>query len=486
MTRGLSRGLSMRRVGGAWVALAFVSGVAAAALWLGSVRAWDRHLSQAYAAGFTIYESLRLGVPPGEQIAITPLSTDDAATATMGDFARLPDTPKPAYVTNLSILTRPASPTDRAVLTLGIVSDELVYPISDIVVSSDPIPAGRLGQMTRLLATYCSEPIIFARFADKPWQRVDGTGIWGCDTAPADMRVPAAIAAIIALAALLTHVANTTARFENFARALHTRRRFGGPESYDIEGPTELRSIVAAVNSYLEAERAQLAQRAMVLSGVSHDLGTPATRLRLRTALIPDDALRGKLEADIDQMTGMIESVLTYTRSEINAEEPRHLSLTSLIEALVADYQDTGRPVSLRDQDPVIVEGGASVFMSRRGHSQLPDERRVLVTARPISLQRAITNLIDNALKYGRRATVELQTDAETATIIVEDEGSNYSVTDVERMMAPFERGENTVNIGGFGLGLTIVATVANQHGGTLRFETGTKGLRALLSIQRH
>lgn len=481
----MSRGLSLRRVGGVWVALAFVAGIASATLWLGSVRAWDRHLSQAYAAGFTVYEALRLGVPPGDQISIAPLSREDTATATMGDFTRLPDTPKPGYVTNMSILTRPASPTDRAVLTLGIVSDELVYPISDIVASSDPIPAGRFGQLTRLLATYCSEPVIFARFADKPWQRIDGTDIWGCNTAPADLRVPAAIAAIIALAALLTHVGNTTSSFENFAQALRVRRRVGGPESYDIEGPTELRSIVAAVNSYLEAERAQLAQRAMVLSGVSHDLGTPATRLRLRAALIPDAALRGKLEADIDQMTGMIESVLTYTRSEINAEEPRQLSLTSLIEALVADYQDTGSPVSIRHQDPVVIEGGASVFMSRRGHSQMPDERRVLVTARPISLQRAIANLIDNALKYGRRAMVELQTDAETATIIVEDEGSDYSVADIERMMAPFERGENAVNVGGFGLGLTIVATVANQHGGTLRFETGAKGLRALFSIQR-
>ncbi|MCK8483677.1 ATP-binding protein [Aliiroseovarius sp. S2029] len=481
----MSRGLSLRRVGGAWVLLSFAAGMIAATLWLGSVRAWDRHLLQAYAAGFTIYEALRQDVPPGDRVTITPLAPDNAAMATRGEFARLPDTPRPAYVTNISILIRPASPTDRAVLTLGIVSDELVYPISDIVVRGDPIPAGRLGQVTRLLASYCSTPIIFARYADKPWQRIDGAAVWGCDAAPKDLRVPAALAAVIALAALLTHVANTTASFQTFARALRVRRRFGGPESYEIEGPTELRDIVAAVNAHLQAERAQLAQRAMVLSGVSHDLGTPATRLRLRAALINDADLRGKLEADIDQMTDMIESVLTYTRSEINAEEPRQLSLTSLVEALVADYQDTGRPVSLRHQDPVVIEGGASVFMSRRGHSHMPDERRVLVTARPISLQRAISNLIDNALKYGRRAMVELHTDAETATIIVEDEGSDYSAAEIEHMMAPFERGDNTMNIAGFGLGLTIVATVAQQHGGTLRFDAGAKGLRALLSIQR-
>ena len=72
---------------------------------------------------------------------------------------------------------------------------------------------------------------------------------------------------------------------------------------------------MSAVNSYLENEREQLSKRAIVLSGVSHDLGTPATRLRLRAALIKERDLCEKLEADIDSMTEMIESVLTYTRA---------------------------------------------------------------------------------------------------------------------------------------------------------------------------
>ena len=224
---------SLRLIGGAWVALAFVAGVTAAGLWLGSSRAWDQHLSRAYAAGFTVYETLRLGVHPDDQISINQLSIDNAALAEAGDFDRLPDVPRPAYVTNVSILINTASPTDRAVLTLGIVSDQLVYPVSDIVSTNDLIPAEKLGKVTRLLATYCSEPILFARYAGKPWQRVDGTNIWGCDQAPSDMRVPVAIVAMIALAALLTHVGNTAASFETFALALRSRRRFGGPESYD-------------------------------------------------------------------------------------------------------------------------------------------------------------------------------------------------------------------------------------------------------------
>ena len=109
----------------------------------------------------------------------------------------------------------------------------------------------------------------------------------------------------------------------------------------------------------------------------------------------------------------------------------------------------------------------------------------MIVTARPVSLQRAISNLIDNALKYARRATVELQTDAETATVTVEDEGSEASPEVIEKLMAPFERGANTSSISGYGLGLTIAATVAQLHGGGLSFESGAKGLRAVITLQR-
>ena len=273
--------------------------------------------------------------------------------------------------------------------------------------------------------------------------------------------------------------------YDRFARALRGRRRLGGPESYTLDGPAELREIVSAVNSYLEDERDQLSKRAIVLSGVSHDLGTPATRLRLRAALIPDQDLRQKFEADIDRMTGMIESVLTYTRSELNVEEPRQISLTSLVEALVFDYQDVGKPVDLRPPEARTVEGGGSVFSTARRQSNLLELHKILVVARPLSLQRAVSNLIDNALKYGRRATLELSANAETALIVVEDEGSDMSVDDIAAVISPFTRGPNTARVSGLGLGLTIVATVAEQHGGRLWFETGSHGLRACLEIRR-
>lgn len=477
--------LRLRDLGWAWSLGAFAAGLLAAGLWFSSVRNWDSYLTRAYVAGFSAYEDLRTGRASHPDVLITPLPPEAASLADAGEFEQLPDLAGRRFLTNLSILTDSSAPLSGRNLTLAVLSDRLVYPVSDIVSGSDQTGPQKMGNLTRLLATYCSEPILVARFGQGAWQKIDGTQVWGCDAAPADLRLPAIFLAVVALAIILTSVGNVTDSFSRFSQSLRDRRRSGGPDSYDMSGPAELRDIVSAVNTHLEDERAQLEKRATVLSGVSHDLGTPAARVRLRAALIPDAELREKLESDVDQMTGMIESVLTYTRSELSVEDPRQISLTSLVESLVADYQDMDLPVTLKQVAPVEVEGAASLFMSRRGHGSLPETRRILVMAKPISLKRALTNLIDNALKYGRHATVELATDAETATIVVEDKGTNLSVSDIEALMAPFRRGSNIGSSDGFGLGLTIVATVAEQHGGSLRFEAGDQGLRARLQIRR-
>ncbi len=475
----------LRNLGWLWVLSAFAAGLLSAGLWFASARAWNQFLTRSFVAGFTIYEDLRTGMASSTAFSIEPLSPQDSSLAESGDFQQLPGFADRRFVTNLSILTDSSSPLSGRELTLAILSDRLVYPVSDIVSGTDQTGPEKMGNLTRLLATYCSEPILIAQFGRGPWYRVDGTSIWGCGAAPVDLRLPAILLSIVALAVILTSVGNVSDTFTRFAHALRERRRRGGPQSYDTDGPEELRDIVSAVNAHLEAERMQLEKRATVLSGVSHDLGTPATRVRLRAALIADDELREKLEADVDQMTGMIESVLTYTRSELSVEEPRQISLTSLVESVVADYQDMDLPVTLQKVDPVAVEGAPSVFMTRRGHGSLPETRRMLVTGRPISLKRALTNLIDNALKYGRHAEVQLETDAHTATITVEDKGTDLSVADIETLMAPFRRGSNTGSSDGFGLGLTIAATVAEQHGGELTFEAGDRGLRARLQITR-
>lgn len=474
----MARAFRLRTLALIWVAIAMISATLATALWLRSTQSWSDHLAAAQTAGLLTYEALRTGRDTHPALTVTQLSAEDAVLAETGKFERITGTPQPAYVTVLSLQGVDGG------LRIGAVSDVLRYPVADIQADAVPSPPAQLAALTRLFATYCSDPILFARYGNGPWHRVEGSAIWGCDAAPRDMRLMAVMVALLAVAALVTLIGNTTQAFDAFAQAFRNRR-FGGPESYETTGPTELRDIVESLNAFLEAERRQLANRAAVLSSVSHDLGTPATRLRLRTALIQDDELRRKLESDIDSMTGIIESALTYTRVEMNAEAPRKLSLNSLVETIVSDYQDVGDPVTLVPPRDVVVQGGRSLFMSRQGQSVVTTGRQVIISGRPIALERAITNLIDNALKYGRSASIAIETNAQTATIVVEDEGSDTLAGDVEALIAPFERGENTGYIAGHGLGLSIVATIAALHNGALSFENSATGLQARLSIQR-
>ncbi len=478
---------TLRSKGVFWAIFAMAVGIAATWLWMSSQAAWRTHLSKAYATGLVLYETLRHDSAPPPGISIKVLELDAETTPDARTLPQFPGLPTPSRITAMSIITDQTGTVTGKRLQLHIVSKDLQYPIARLATASVRHPATRMGDLTRLMASYCSDPVIFARFDQGNWVRIDGAEIWGCDAAPRDTRLIALVILIIGLILLLTRITETATHFSGFARTLKQRGRFGGAVEFEETGPDELREIIRTLNEYLSIEQDRLEKRAMVLSGVSHDLGTPATRLRLRTALIEDNELRTKLEADIDQMTGMIESVLTYTRSEMNSEEPRPISLTSLVESIVADYEDIGKPVVLREAQVTEIEKGRSVFGGGGGNLSFAheDARRILVTARPISLQRAITNLIDNSLKYGRRATVSLEADSETAAIIVEDEGTSISEDTLDSLTGPFLRGENASFIEGVGLGLTIVSTIARQHGGSVRFEPMPTGLKAVLEISR-
>tara|TARA_R110002073_G_scaffold16233_3_gene62732 strand:+ start:840 stop:2291 length:1452 start_codon:yes stop_codon:yes gene_type:complete len=476
---------SLRMIGPILVLAAFLMGGGTVWMWTKSTSDWREHRIAAYNAGITLFYAMQNGTAPPAGMEITPLPDADQVHATNGSFRQISGAPDAPRITIVPILPDTANQITGAPVTLAILSPSLTYSLADLPRRNGQTGAETLGAITRKLATFCSDPFVVARMGDADWVEIVGNTVWGCDVAPPDLRILAALLVVVATGILLTVVLNLHSSFLSFADQLRNRRRVGGPTRYEPYGPQELQEIITAVNSYLEIEREQLASRAAVLSGVSHDLGTPATRLRLRAALIQDGNLRRKFETDIDSMTGIIESVLTYTNVEMGAEEPRNLSLTSLLEAIVANYQDVGRPVTLRKGNDVIVRGGKSIFMSRQGYGVMSNDRDIVVVGRPVSLERAITNLIENALKYGRSATISLEADAQSATVIIDDEGSQSSATEIEDMLAPFQRGENTKTIDGHGLGLTIVATIAKLHGGKLSFEDTPAGVSARLDIQR-
>ncbi|MFW2586888.1 sensor histidine kinase [Sagittula sp. SSi028] len=476
---------SIRWGGPALILAAFVTGAASASMWLGASHRWQAHLVGARHTGEILFDTLTTNAPApnGITVQIPPPPVQRLAHA--GEFERAPAVPRPALVTQLTLRHAEADALTSGAVKLAVVSSALRYPLSELDTDSTATGRDTMGAVVALLATYCSDAVIFATVTDGSWRVVSGPDVWGCHAKPGDSRLGAVLLALIALGMLYGATTGVSARFTGFAEQLRSKKRVGGADPFVPHGPAELRALIGAVNDYREVERAHLAERALVLSGVSHDLGTPATRLKLRAALIADDALRHKFEADIDQMTGIIESVLTYTRAELNTEEPRRISLMSLVETVVDDYRDIGSPVVFGGSARVVIEGGHSIFMSRRSHTEIGEDVQLVLPARPIALQRALSNLIDNALKYGRRAEVRVETDADQVHVLIEDEGARSPDVDLDQMKAPFRRGTNATPIKGFGMGLTIASTIAIEHGGQLSFEPGRTGWIARLSLPR-
>lgn len=481
----MSRVLSLRVAGPLVVVAAFALGGASAGLWILSSAAWTRHLDQAHQTGQLLYDAQVHGAPLPEPLMRSVLPPAAQSLANSGKFEQIAGLPKPALVTYLSLSTGPSREFTGPRLQVALVSPTLRYPLADLAAPGANAAQETVGGLVRLLATYCSDAVILAQQDARPWVRLDGPGLWSCAARPPDYRLLALLLGALSLGILASLVLSTSAQFTQFAGQLAARQQLSGPDAFRPSGPEELRRIIGAFNRFREVERQHLAERALVLSGVTHDLGTPAQRLKLRASLIEEADLRQTLIRDIDQMTGIIESVLTYTRTELSTEAPRQFSLTALVEAAVEDFQDIGQPAVLDPAEAIVVEGGGSIFMSQKGRSVRREQGVVIVTGRPVSLRRALSNLIDNALKYGRRASVRIETDAKYLHILVEDAAGPEGIARLEGMTAPFKRGGNAQTSQGFGMGLTIVSAIAQEHGGALSFEPGQLGTIARLTIAR-
>lgn len=480
---------SLRGWAGLWIAMAMGVGMVSAWMWLSSTRAWDDHLAQAAQTGRDIAATVLLAAPRPDNTRLVAVRSMTSGASPPGHE----DAGLPASARETALAFRQSGPDGAGQsggvrLQVQVVSGSLQYPVAQLGTEAGAY-AG-MAALSRMMAQLCSDPVMFLRADNGPWWRVESP-LWSCASQPHDLRLWALLLAAVALMALFGHAADVTGGFRDLARKLSARSRPGQTDDLPPSGPEELRATIRAVNGYLAEERATLARRAMVLSGVSHDLGTPATRLRLRAALIEDAALRAKFEADLDRMAEMIEEVLTFTRAEIAAEAERDFSLSALVEAVVDDFQDTGHPVRLIAQAPALMDSTGTVFgTGRKRRVSLPEGRRLLLRGRPLALERALSNLIENAVKYGRRAQVALLASSSQVVIEVQDAGRDLSPEKLRQLTDPFQRGPNLTDtdgapISGFGMGLSIVATIAAQHGGALEFEQRSAGLCARLILPR-
>ena len=229
-------------------------------------------------------------------------------------------------------------------------------------------------------------------------------------------------------------------------------------------GPLEVRRAAQAFNTMQDRLVRYIEDRDRILAALSHDLKTPITRLRLRTELLDDAPLREKFQADLDDMQRMAQASLDFLRGGEDSEPIAPLDLNALLESLQEDAEDTGREVSLA------------------GTTCQP------LRCRPLALKRCLTNLVDNALKYGQRAEIAVTDTPARLTLIVRDRGPGIPAAELERVFEPFYRLENSRSrdTGGTGLGLSIARNIARAHGGELTLRNRPQGgLEAVLELPR-
>lgn len=232
-------------------------------------------------------------------------------------------------------------------------------------------------------------------------------------------------------------------------------------------GAEEVRRAGGAfLNMRARIER-QIEQRTMLLSGVSHDLRTPLTRMKLTLALMDEDEETEGMRGDVAQMERMLAEFLAFARGD-GAEEPQSVDPFELAAIIV---ENAGR-------------GGLEVGLSTSGAAGEG------VQMRADAVRRAVENLLGNAARYGRRVTLHVRLLPKTVDFVVEDDGPGIPAAQRARALAPFARLDSARNQdtdGNVGLGLTIALDVARGHGGSLELGVSPRlgGLRATLRLPR-
>ncbi len=256
----------------------------------------------------------------------------------------------------------------------------------------------------------------------------------------------------------------STAPLALFAWAAERLGRDVNAPDLSEDGPREVQKVARAFNEMQRRLRHLIRSRTQMLAAISHDLRTPITRLRLRAEFVENDDQRSKMLADLAQMEAMISATLAFARLDSGNEKPKALNLAGLVEVACDDAAELGHNVTYADSDRAEIDG------------------------RPVALRRAFDNLIDNAVKYGGGARVALETTNDAHVITIDDSGPGIPETEIEHVFDPFHRVETSRNpdTGGVGLGLAIVRSIIEGHGGsvTLKNRPGG-GLRATVTLPR-
>lgn len=256
-----------------------------------------------------------------------------------------------------------------------------------------------------------------------------------------------------------------TAPLSNFAReALALKPDEGLERPFEEGGPREIRSLARSLNDMRARIREMIDGRTRMVRAISHDLRTPLTRLRMRAERSTDASLRDAMLTDISRIDAMIQETLTYLQRDVAIEPSQRVDLPSLLQTVCHDFANADLPVSY--------EGPS----------------RLAFDCKPQALVRAITNLVDNGVKFGGEVIVRLDTlEGGGVRVQVADKGPGIAPDLRAKVLEPFFKGDAsraTTAPGGFGLGLSIVHEVVGAHGGIMALLEGKpQGLLVRLDL---
>lgn len=263
--------------------------------------------------------------------------------------------------------------------------------------------------------------------------------------------------ALVAFSVVLVAIWATrrlTAPYRVLERAVH---RIGGDlksSPLPEHGSREYKAAARAVNTMQSKLLDYVAEREQLAAALAHDLRTPLTRIRLRLALVEDEALARSLAKDLGDIEAISRSVIDFATSELANEKKEKVDLWSLLLSIADNYPDAA--LDERNSDRVAA----------------------ITYCQPVSIQRSITNLIDNAIAYGGKAKLSLRQENNELVLRVKDNGPGIPANQIEEMFKPFNRADKSRNrdSGGFGLGLTIARNVAHANAGNILLKNDPLG----------
>ena len=252
---------------------------------------------------------------------------------------------------------------------------------------------------------------------------------------------------------------NQTRPIVNLARAAE---RFGKGESIENlrpSGASEIRKATFEFDRMMKRINRHLTQRSEMLSGISHDLRTPLTRLKLQLAMMDKKDTAQKMARDIDEMERMLNDYLQYAKSQTQ-EKSDEINLNNLVGELLKNYD--------------------------KSKYDFIDRETVQINGRENLVRRCIQNVIGNGLSYGNKIILEIKKSVNSAIIIIEDNGPGIPKSEYSNVFKPFYRIDKSrgLNKSGVGLGLSISEDIAKSHGGNIILgESREKGLMVKISF---